>query len=134
LCGNERRTVVLIITTNYCNNSKLNWHAYVYVMWCMSSQTIFNTSSFFFFSVPLTLSILLQNHISIASNLLLSSFLNVRVCQPYNAALQFRFFTIFFFGDLIIFLVSNSFRLPKASFAISIDISVCSYDYLNMKT
>ena len=84
------------------------------------SPTLLRTSSFVFFSVQLMRSILLHIHISSASILLISSFLSDHVSAQYKATDQITVFTIFFFTALLIPLVSNSFLLLKASFAIPI--------------
>src|SRR3984885_10019215 len=73
------------------------------------SSAICNTSSFVLCSVQLTFSLFLHTHISIASSLLISSFLIVQVSAPYVTTLHTMTLMILFFKFL--------FNLPlKISF------------------
>src|SRR6476619_7826097 len=93
---------------------------------CLSSSTLCKTSSFVTLSVQLIFSILLHNHISNASSLLISSFLSVQVSAPYNNVVHINVFTIFFLHSIVFttFLlnrfVNNSFLLLNVSLASAI--------------
>ena len=79
------------------------------------SPAISNTSSFVNLSVHLILNIrLLHIHISNASNLRDSSFLNIHVSLPYNVTLHTNVFTSLFLRDRLMFLLSNSRLLRNA--------------------
>ena len=69
-----------------------------------------------------------QNHISHASNLLVSSFFNVHDFALYNKMLHTVVFKIFFPRSRLIPVVSSSFLLLKAAFAIAI-LTLISLEY-----
>src|SRR3989454_6086803 len=81
------------------------------------STTASSTSSLLILSSQLTFSNLLQNHISNASNLSITSFFMTQVSHPYSTTGHTRTLTNLFLSTLFILLESSSFRLLNASFA-----------------
>ena len=72
------------------------------------------------FVSPTDLSIILQSHVSKASNFLISSFLKVQVSEPYRSVVHTKVLTILILACFFKPFVSNSFLLLNASFACTI--------------
>src|SRR6476469_4871452 len=88
-----------------------------------------STCSFFLLSIQLTFLILLHTHISKAFKQFISSFLTVHVSHPYRTTCHTSVLTNLFLRSTLILLVSSSFLLLKASFAIPI-LALTSSKYL----
>src|SRR6478609_3108146 len=79
-----------------------------------------STCSFVLLSIQLTVSILLHTHISKAFKRFISSFITIHVSHPYRTTGHKSVLTNLFLGSTLILLVSSSFLLLNASFAIPI--------------
>src|SRR6476469_5918338 len=79
-----------------------------------------STCSFVLLSIQLTFPILLHIHISKTFKRFISSFLMVHVSHPYRTTGHTSVLTNLFFRSTLILLVSSSFLLLNASFAIPI--------------
>src|SRR6476469_1133143 len=89
-----------------------------------------STCSFVFLSIQLTFSILLHTHISKAFKRFICSFLMVHVSHPYRTTGHTSVLTNLFLKSTIILLVSSSFLLLNASFAIPILVSIAILRYI----
>src|SRR6478609_118312 len=85
-----------------------------------------STCSFVLLSVQLTFPIILHTHISKAFKQFISSFLMVHVSHPYRTSGRTSVLTNLFLRSTLILLVSSSFLLLNASFAIPILILTLS--------
>src|SRR6476469_3549173 len=118
---------ILPSSTNFIKPSPLTT---CQIQFFFLSQTVFikllfsfielSTCSFVLLSIQLTFPILLHTHISKAFKRFIFSLLMVHVSHPYRTTGHTSVLTSFFLRSTLILLVSSSFLLLNASFAIPI--------------